>query len=341
MVCPICLRESEIHIVHTMDSQKIKRDVVQATIESSVCSSCNEEFWTADQTQKNLEAFRAVYRAAHGIISPQGIVSLRQKYDVSQKTMGKLLDIGELTINSYEQGALPSGAHNNLLRFIDKLNNFRAIFERNKKKLSELQIRKISDRIIKLEIADYDASSIYGSVDRDETLSVAEQASQYNGYSRHDMERILSLMQVIIHVARKPLYKMALLKLVFYCDFSYYRDTGHSLTGWRYAKLPYGPVPDDYKQLMLAGEKIGRFFVEPDVEEKGELVSLKDDFNESLSEIFFSPSEMTIIGSVVHKLGGKAASELSRLTHEEDAWLKTENSRLISYTYAHTLRHGA
>ena len=150
MVCPICLQENDIRTVRTTATQKIKRDIVEASIECSVCSSCHEEFWTAAQLESNLEAFRSVYRSSHGIMSPQEIVALRQKYDVSQKTLGKLLDIGELTINSYEQGALPSGAHNNLLRFIAHLFNFQELFERNKGKLSELQIRKIADRLNKL-----------------------------------------------------------------------------------------------------------------------------------------------------------------------------------------------
>ncbi len=341
MKCPVCQRESEIHIIKKMDSQKIKHDVVQAMVEGSVCSSCTEEFWTAEQTQQNLESFRSVYRKAHGIIAPQYIIALRQQYDVSQKTLGKLLDIGELTINSYEQGALPSGAHNNLLRFVDQLSNFKDLFERNKKKLSELQVRKIADRLKMLEKDEAAIRDAYDLSRIEEELAVAEPASEYGGFSRHDMDRLLSLMQLIIHLANKPLYKMALLKLVFYCDFSYYRETGHSLTGWRYAKLPYGPVPDDYKQLMLFGEKLGRFTVDPDADQKGELVALKDDFERACPGTAFSPSEMKVIKSVAKKLAGKTASELSRLSHEEDAWIMTINSHHISYVLAKNLRHGA
>lgn len=336
MKCPICLREGDIQVLRREDTQKIKRDLVAATVETSVCPSCHEEFWTSDQTRGNIEAFRSVYRTNHGLLSPTDIVELRRKYDVSQKTLCKLLDIGELTVNSYEQGALLSGAHNNLFRFIETTSNFEELYERNKKKLSELQVRKIAGQLEKLRLAEgyYTYPSGYGE------LAVAEPTTEYNGHAQRDMERILSLMQLLVHLAKKPLYKMALLKLLFYCDFSYYRLQGLSMTGWRYARLPYGPVPDDYKGLMLVGEKMGRFVVEPDSDERGELLVLPDAFDASVPRASFSPSELSMIEAVVHLHGRRAASELSRMTHEEDGWLNTANAQPISYEWAKSLRHG-
>lgn len=200
MICPNCLMESDILIERKNEIHKIKRDIIEAAIESSVCSLCKEEFSTINQMENNLEVFRSVYRNRHGIISPQEIIALRKRYDVSQKTLGKLLDIGELTINSYEQGALPSGAHNNLLRIIAHLGNFRELYERNKKKISQLQVRKIEVRLNKLR--------------KDETIMVAEPASEYHGLTVHDMERILSFIQNLNDVNSKAIFSTTEIKMI-------------------------------------------------------------------------------------------------------------------------------
>lgn len=91
------------------------------------------------------KTFRSIYREKNDIITPEEIVALRKKYNISQKAFGRVLDIGDLTINSYEQGALPSGAHNSLLRLCEVEENFRLLFNRNKRKLSERQIRKVKE----------------------------------------------------------------------------------------------------------------------------------------------------------------------------------------------------
>ncbi|MDA8426489.1 MAG: hypothetical protein M0Z80_10185 [Treponema sp.] len=131
--CPHCEAMRSIEIVNGRETTKIRGE------------------------DADLSAARAVYRERHGIIGPEELVALRRRYDVSQKSFAKILDIGDLTINSYEQGALPSGAHNSLLRLAEETANFRRLYQANKAGLSERQRAKIERALAALGLAERSA----------------------------------------------------------------------------------------------------------------------------------------------------------------------------------------
>jgi len=141
--CPHCEAMRDIRIVDGRETMKIRGEEVEFDAEYSVCETCGKDFATAEQMDSELSAARAVYRARHGIIGPEELVALRKRYDISQKAFAKILDIGDLTINSYEQGVLPSGAHNSLLWLVEEPANFRRLYETNKGSLSDRQRAKV------------------------------------------------------------------------------------------------------------------------------------------------------------------------------------------------------
>ena len=236
---------------------KIRGEDVEFDSEYMLCRNCKKDFASLEQMDADLEAARAVYRARHGIVGPEELVALRKRYDVSQKSFAKILDIGDLTINSYEQGVLPSGAHNSLLRLASVPANFKRLYEVNKGNLSDRQRAKIERAMAAMDVA--------------APLQVKEEAPPYGPSPQCSPGRLMEVAQLLLAYAGAELYKMALLKLLFYVDFSYYARTGHSVSGWRYARLPYGPVPDDYKEILCEGEKAGRFSLTMDDNETGEL----------------------------------------------------------------------
>ena len=119
-ISPICEKMSDIQIIKREDTHIIRNEEITTEIEISRCLECYQEFETMEQMENNLEAFRRIYRQRYRIMSPEEIIQLRKKYGISQKALGKILEIGELTINIYEQGAMLSGAHNQLLQLISE-----------------------------------------------------------------------------------------------------------------------------------------------------------------------------------------------------------------------------
>jgi putative zinc finger/helix-turn-helix YgiT family protein len=141
-----------IRIVSERETMKIRGEDVEFNSVFSVCETCGKDFATLDQMDSEIAAARTVYRERHGIISPEEIVIMRARYGVSQKSFAKLLDIGDLTINSYEQGIIPSGAHNSLLKLVSIPENFIRLYEANSDRLSHRQKAKIERALSRLAI---------------------------------------------------------------------------------------------------------------------------------------------------------------------------------------------
>jgi len=150
--CPHCEAMRNIRIVCERETMKIRGEEVEFDSVFSVCETCGKDFASGEQMDAEIESARAVYRARHGIIGPAELVAIRARYDVSQKSFAKLLDIGDLTVNSYEQGVIPSGAHNSLLRLVSIPENFLCLYKTNKDKLSDRQKAKIERAFARLGI---------------------------------------------------------------------------------------------------------------------------------------------------------------------------------------------
>lgn len=327
-VCPICEKLREINIVKKNETSTIRGQTVTAEAEYSICNSCGQEFATADQMERTLRNAYNEYRKIENILFPKEIIVIRKKYGASQKAFAKILDLGELTINSYEQGSLPVKSVSNLIKLMNHPENFGELYEKNKHKLSSHQRRKIESILSGQKVHSY-------QVDLDDMIEVKE---AYTGYNRPDWEKYIVLLQLILYHAKKKLYKMVMLKIAFYADFTAFKRNVRSLTGWPYAALPYGPVPDKWKEILRLGEENGNFISEPDESEMGDLYFLPEDFYILKIETVFSPGEIEIIQEVTQRLKDKSATELRDLTHSEDAWKKTKKASCIEYRLAETLK---
>jgi len=146
-ICPICEDFREIEVISKSEITKVKGIEVEALAHYSICTHCSNEFSTSDQMDETLTNAYNEYRKIEDIIFPSDIINIREKYGVSQKAFAKILDLGELTINSFEQGSLPSKSISNLIKFMDKKDNFIDLFQRNRRKLTKLQITKIEHKL--------------------------------------------------------------------------------------------------------------------------------------------------------------------------------------------------
>ena len=126
------------------------------------------------------------------------------------------------------------------------------------------------------------------------------------------------------------------MKLLFYADFSHFKNYSVSITGARYARLPYGPVPDQFERWLVALT----------MDDEG--VQKEEDWNKdypgelyvsnaSLDSSIFTPSELKILASVKENFLSYTAKQISDLSHNEKGYQETENAQLISYSYAKDL----
>lgn len=77
-------------------------------------------------------------------VNPAKIISIRESYNASQKAFGLILGMGELTINSYEQGkSIPVSSNRLLLHLSENPLIFFEMYERNKSKIGAIQRERI------------------------------------------------------------------------------------------------------------------------------------------------------------------------------------------------------
>ena len=166
-----------------------------------------------------------------------------------------------------------------------------------------------------------------------ESLLGSSSPSEFTGFSRPDADKLVA---AVLYFCRKGISRTKLNKLLFYADFLHYKEFGVSITGAKYAHLPFGPCLDEYQQILamlIEGRKaLGVEEVESSGRE-GEMIELlKSQISPDLG--VFSPSEMQVIGAVAHQLESQGAETLSRMSHEEKAWKETVDGQLISFEYA-------
>ncbi len=149
-ICPMCEDIREIAIESNFEGTTVKGVTVIAESHFSRCTHCGEEFTTAEQMDVSLTNAYNEYRKVESLVYPKDIVAIREKYNVGQKTFAKILGFGELTINSYEQGKLPTKANSNIIQLVGRTEDFVLLYNQCKHKLSETQQNKIEAQLLKL-----------------------------------------------------------------------------------------------------------------------------------------------------------------------------------------------
>jgi transcriptional regulator with XRE-family HTH domain len=141
------------------------------------------------------------------------------------------------------------------------------------------------------------------------------------------------LLYILERCAGKPnVGETVLYKLLYFSDFNYYELYEEHLTGAKYKKLPYGPVPqklDSIINQMIDANQLQRIKTEfrgyPQKRylplEKADLTMLK-------------ASEKDVIDKVIEQMSDWSATAISDYSHKDLPWEVTEEGKDISYNLA-------
>ena len=141
------------------------------------------------------------------------------------------------------------------------------------------------------------------------------------------------LLYILERCAGKPnVGETVLYKLLYFSDFNYYELYEEHLTGAKYRKLPYGPVPQ--KLDIIIGQMI----------EKGQLQRVKTEYHgypqtrylplEKADLTELRASEKEIIDRVIEQMSDWSAAAISNYSHKDLPWEVTEEGQDISYELA-------
>jgi transcriptional regulator with XRE-family HTH domain len=141
------------------------------------------------------------------------------------------------------------------------------------------------------------------------------------------------LLYILERCAGKPnVGETVLYKLLYFSDFNYYELYEEHLTGARYRKLPYGPVPQ--KMDAIINQMI----------EKGQLQRVKTEYHgfpqtrylplEKANLTELKASEKEIIDRVIEHLSDWSAAAISNYSHKDLPWLASKEGEEIDYELA-------
>ncbi len=331
--CPYCKKEVEYRI-EKRDIKEFKGIEVNTFENVAICNECNEDLYVNEIENENNERIFKIYRKIANIITPQDIVNLRNKYDISQRELTAILGFGKMTINRYERGGLPSKSQSDYIRVlidneIEFLNRVKDAYEKNE--ISEKTYKKIVSNdvekaISKKEVQDNIRKYLNVELNRDPDI--------YNGYRSLDLDKIENIISYIASKV-KNLTITSLNKYLWYIDMLSFNQRSVAITGLTYQNQKFGPtiINKRYDEISLLDDKYQREDFETINGNVTEIIS-KDNFD--LNKI--SDSEKKIIDSVIKLLKNKKVTEISEMSHKEDGWRKTERLEQISFEYAMNLK---
>lgn len=326
--CPNCEKETEQNPVSKWEDLEIRGEAIPTLMTFQHCEECGEDFEIPGSAEDPLEAAFREYRKRKGMAQPEEIKRFRKKIGLTQKEWSEVLGIGIATLNRYENGALQSEAHDQVIQLSMQPANLRKILESKPTLLSEATRARIL-QTLRGENQDCgglleEAIEQFGSYPPD----------IWSGYSRFNAEKLFQALSFFC--AKDRVVKTKLMKLLFYADFKHFKEHGVSITGVRYAHALHGPVPDQFETWLAA------------VSEWDPKISYEEQvFGEYVGEVYssanfdwsvFSSAELATLATVKTIFQKYSARQIREFSHQEKGYQQTKDGEMISYQFAQALQ---
>lgn len=327
MFCPTCNTECKnIEIITKEEVYPVRGDKIPVSAKVALCALCKTEVFDEELDEENLLTAYDEYRRRKGIVTIEDIVTLRARYGLSQRALSRLLGWSEATIYRYETGALPSEAHNYILKRLADPVEAKRLLEKARGRLTLREVKNLEQRIsfmTREELPQQLTQILKESVDRS-SLGIER------GFCEFDPEKLIEMM---IFFAEKlnGVFKTKLMKLLWYADFFCFKTSARSISGACYINLPFGPVPDNWQLLLGLGETAGAIVMQPVAgsDWEGEEIAASRLFRREL----FTLPELEAMEKVAAYFKNWSAKQISELSHREEGYQKTGRGDIISYEY--------
>ena len=325
-LCPFCMESHEMDVVKEHERTTFKNKPVDYEATYLFCANSGEYICTEDMLDANDIAMKDAYRKSENLLTSDEIVAIRRKYGISQSDLCTVLGWGAKTITRYESHQVQDIAHDSILKRLDTDPEwFLEFLKTSQNKLDPSVYKRY-----------YDTASLLFRKTKDLYLRKTIQA-QYAGFNASEekcggaalnLDKISDAIRYFANaVGMQFLYKVKLMKLLWYADNLSFKRYNHSMTGLAYASFPMGALP------------IGSEFI---VELKGinyEVESHKYQAihflpTENKDYNYLSPEDIEVLDKVIAEFSGYTATKIVDRMHAERAYTETPEHDIIPYQYA-------
>ena len=333
-VCPIC---GKLHFIEERCRRAetvIKGQSVCYDQKYYFCSNASEdenEYESGAMLNINLLNALNAYRKQNNLLTSDEIVSIRKDYSLSQVDLARLLGWGEATISRYESKAIQDEAYDNTLRQLK--DSPYIVFEYFKRNQSSFSLDKQSEIKNKID----EKMDSYG---REVTARQAlmseyvqfDTPSDLNGNRSLDIDKIEA---IVSYYAKKikDLYKVKLMKMLWYADAISYMKSGSSMTGLVYLHKEMGALPVGHNKLL----SLERINVQEETSANYDLLIHFYPL-ETIDYSVLMDDEIEILDTVIRKFKRYQTKQIIEYMHKEKAYSMTEADEIIPYSLARDLR---
>ncbi len=334
MNCPLCDKMHEIEERKRTTSTMIKGEEVFYEERFYFCANADtdeNEFETAAMTNENLLNARNAYRVKKGLLTSMEIVALRENYGLSQVDLAKLLGWGEATISRYESKAIQDEAYDTMLRLI-KDNPLQALefFKKNADKFTMSKRMEIRSHIVD-KLDSYGKEFLTRQTFESEYANF-EEPSDSNGFTTLNIDKIEAM---ISYIAEKTdnLFKVKLMKMLWYSDVLAFIENGFAMTGMVYRHEAMGALPVGHYSLM----NLEKLNVQEEMSYTYDtMLHVYPIVN--MDYTILNDGEKSILDRVITKFGNYKAKDIVEYMHKEKAYTETKQGEIIPFSLARKIR---
>lgn len=330
-LCPCCMEEHEVKTVLVQEHSIFKNVKVEYEASFQYCAVADELYMNENQIQANDIAIKDAYRNVQGLLTSREIRAIRMKYGISQGDLCVLLGWGGKTITRYESHQVQDKAHDTILKKINQDPEwFLELLNGASKSLSKQSYEKY-----------FEAATVLYEEAQDTYLRRAIEAryarfygnKMFHGNTELSLDKVVDVIRYFASSTKVSfLYKVKLMKLLWYSDALSFKKRGFAITGLVYQSLPMGAVPIghdsiiDLKDVPCKEVDMGETYAYH--------FSLKNETNFSS----LNDEDKKILDIVIAKLGMMSKDDIVNFMHREKAYAETAPKDIISFKYAENLQ---
>lgn len=317
----------ETKLIKEQRELTFRKEKFSYTAHYYLCVDTGEQFTTTELDTLNINQVYNQYRIKYGIPFPDEIQKIRGLYGLPASKMSEILGLGTNQYRLYENGEMPSEAIGKTLKSIMNPIVFETYVHNADNQFEKKDFERICDKLEHSK-AKHEDLQIRSGIFR------IENRSELTGYAQPSYSKVKNV--ILYYISQLGgVFNTKMNKLLFYTDFLSYNMRGIGITGLSYKAIQYGPVPERWSMIYGSIDDIQPEIIEFPSGYSGEI--LYSDIDPDMSE--FTKEEVGVLEAVLNKFKTSSANDISKISHEEDAWLKYKDKNCnINYKEAFTLK---
>jgi transcriptional regulator with XRE-family HTH domain len=323
----------EMSIQKEWKTMNFRKNEFRILFHSYKCEDTGEEFEDEAFAQLNYNQVVNQYRAKYAIPFHDQIIAIREKYNLPAAKMSEILGFGINSYRQYEAGEVPNQSNARLIQLADDPREFRKLVDLS----NTLNIEAKNKIYHKIDTLIEDPQNYKFKKQLENYFFGECLPNSFTGFKSPSLPRFTEM--IVFFSEKLQPWKTKLNKLLFYADFSMYKQTSFSISGIKYRAIPMGPVPNNFNtifEFLANNNDVDIYYTEFSNGSAGEQFNPnpKRKFNHEL----FSKTELQVLDAIAERFRTTSADEIIAISHKEKAWIENEaEKKIIDYNYGFDL----